>query len=415
MLGIVFAGQGSQIVGMGMDFYHHYSEAKDVFDEADSILGWSVSEFCNETDTTRLAHTRKVQAAILTMEIALLRTLQSRCNLPIAFSAGHSLGEYSALVAAGAIGFSDALRLVELRAEIMNKACQKNQGMLAISGISEKQIYSLLQLGEESLFADIACLNGPEQLVLSGDIAVLAYCKEKLELYGARTKILNVSGAFHSRYMQPYACELQDYLINIPWNSLSFPVISNVTGKPYPSDSKTWSDLLMRQIYEPVRWMQSTRCMYMNGVTTILEIAPTPTVGQLIKETIPAFNIFSLCTSADLPNAERLIMEIVPQSITVSFIGRCLSHAVATPCLTQISPDFDEKCCLPYQSTLQRYQVLREQPQEATTEDAIQAYEMFKSVLSFKGVELSEFEARRDELMWLDRHQVIGINSLITN
>ncbi|MDR0078753.1 acyltransferase domain-containing protein, partial [Acinetobacter baumannii] len=176
MLGIVFAGQGSQIVGMGMDFYHHYSEAKDVFDEADSALGWSVSEFCNETDATRLAHTRKVQAAILTMEIAILRTLQSRCNLPIAFSAGHSLGEYSALVAAGAIGFSDALRLVELRAEIMNKACQKNQGMLAISGISEKQIYSLLQLGEESLFADIACLNGPEQLVLSGDIAVLAYC-----------------------------------------------------------------------------------------------------------------------------------------------------------------------------------------------------------------------------------------------
>ena len=229
----VFPGQGSQSTGMGLDLYNSYPSAKGVFDEADASLGFSLSRLCFEGPEEELTKTHNVQPAILVVSIACLKALQeaSRGDFPSpAFVAGHSLGEYTALVAAGVLGLADAVLLVRERGRLMYEAGLKNPGsMLAVIGLDEETVKDIsVHSGTE-----ISNINCPGQIVISGAAQALAEANKLAKTRGARALIsLKVSGAFHSALMESVIAEFSKIVSNVGFRPPVIPVISNVTARP---------------------------------------------------------------------------------------------------------------------------------------------------------------------------------------
>lgn len=408
MLGIVFAGQGSQIASMGSALCRRHREAQAVFEEADATLDWSVSEFCRDTDEAALARTRYAQAAILTVEIALLRTLEAKRSLPVAFLAGHSVGEYAALVASGALTFASALRLVDRRGALMDAACDASQGMLAVSGLSGERIVEQLErLSAGSLAVDVACQNAPEQLVLAGPVADLNLVHAHLTPLGAKLTRLKVGGAFHSRALQSCAEALRPQLVSRDWQPQGVPVIANVNARPYPRETAQWPDLLARQVRETVRWTSSMRFMAMNGVTHVLEIGPLSVLARALRSTVPSLQVATLCSEQDLQAAEDFVRPLHPGAIDLALVGRSLAHVAATRSVLPPDGDFETRCRTPYRALLDSWVASRDQGVAPTSEALRKAVALFEGVLAAKGVAPAEVRERREELAWFDRHGLV--------
>ena len=278
----VFPGQGSQNVGMGQDIYNNYSSAREVFDEADATLGFPLSRLCFEGPEEELTKTINVQPAILVTSIASLRAIQQTTNndFPsLSFVAGHSLGEYTALVAAEALSLADAARLVRERGRLMYEAGQKNPGsMLAILGLDEKVVEDIcLHSGTE-----ISNMNCPGQIVISGTVEALAEASNLAKMKRARSIPLKVSGAFHSTLMESIINEFGQVISSFAFHSPKIPVIANVTAQPL-LDADSIKEELLRQLRYCVQWQKSIEYMMQNGVTTFYEIGPGKVLSGLIK------------------------------------------------------------------------------------------------------------------------------------
>ncbi len=293
----VFPGQGSQSVGMGLDLYNSYSSAREVFDEADASLGFSLSRLCFEGPEEELTKTHNVQPAILVVSIACLKALETAAiaNLPSpAFLAGHSLGEYTALVAAGALDLADAVVLVRERGRLMYEAGIRNPGsMLAIIGLDEETVQDVcVQTGTE-----ISNVNCPGQIVISGAVQALAEANRLAKTNGARATIpLKVSGAFHSALMEPILAEFSKVISNVRFRPPSIPVISNVTAQPL-TDVDSIRKELVRQLRNCIQWQRSVECMIRSGVAAFYEIGPGTVLSGLIRRIgseLPIFNIAGL-------------------------------------------------------------------------------------------------------------------------
>ncbi len=293
----VFPGQGSQSVGMGLDLYNSYSSAIEVFDEADASLGFSLSRLCFEGPEEELTKTHNVQPAILVVSIACLKALETAAiaNLPSpAFLAGHSLGEYTALVAAGALDLADAVVLVRERGRLMYEAGIRNPGsMLAIIGLDEETVQDVcVQTGTE-----ISNVNCPGQIVISGAVQALAEANRLARTKGARATIpLKVSGAFHSALMEPIIAEFSKVISNVRFRPPSIPVISNVTAQPL-TDVDSIRKELVRQLRNCIQWQRSVECMIRSGVAAFYEIGPGTVLSGLIRRIgseLPIFNIAGL-------------------------------------------------------------------------------------------------------------------------
>jgi len=290
----VFPGQGSQSIGMGWDLYNSYPSAKEVFDEADASLGFPLSRLCFEGPEEELTMTHNVQPAIVVVSIACLKALQeaSRGNFPSpAFIAGHSLGEYTALVAAGVLSLADAVLLVRERGRLMYEAGLKNPGgMLAVIGLDEETVKDIcFQSGTE-----ISNLNCPGQIVVSGAIEVLAEANKLAKARGARALIpLKVSGAFHSALMEPVLAEFSRIVSSFRFHPPAIPVISNLTTRPL-TDVDSIKTELVRQLRNCIRWQGSVEYMIRSGVTKFYEIGPGRVLTGLIRRInseLQAFNI----------------------------------------------------------------------------------------------------------------------------
>ncbi len=293
----VFPGQGSQSVGMGLDLYNSYSSAREVFDEADASLGFSLSRLCFEGPEEELTKTHNVQPAILVVSIACLKALETAAiaNLPSpAFLAGHSLGEYTALVAAGALDLADAVVLVRERGRLMYEAGIRNPGsMLAVIGLDEETVQDVcVQTGTE-----ISNVNCPGQIVISGAVQALAEANRLAKTNGARATIpLKVSGAFHSALMEPILAEFSKVISNVRFRPPSIPVISNVTAQPL-TDVDSIRKELVRQLRNCIQWQRSVECMIRSGVAAFYEIGPGTVLSGLIRRIgseLPIFNIAGL-------------------------------------------------------------------------------------------------------------------------
>lgn len=286
-LAVVFPGQGSQYLGMGHDLYERYPEARATFDEADEILGFKLSELCFQGPETKLLDTINTQPAILTMSLAALRSLRARHDLgKIAFAAGHSSGEYTALVASDQLSFGDGLRLVRERGRLMKEAGERSPGaMAAVLGLAAEAVHQACQLAGQTTgsIVQVANHNSPEQIVISGEHRALERAIELLKQKGAKRIVaLRVSIASHSPLMEPAARGLREALSSVTFREPSVPVVGNVTGQPL-GNADDIRDELVRQLVSPVLWVDSVRHMLDHGASTFVEIGPKDVLTKLIK------------------------------------------------------------------------------------------------------------------------------------
>jgi len=275
----LFAGQGAQYVGMGKDLYEAFPESKALFDKADKVLRFPLTKLLFEGPQQELTQTANCQPAILTMSIACWEAFKSACRLQVAgsgYAAGLSLGEYSALVAAGALTFEDAVYLVRRRGEFMEEEARKTPGkMLSVIGLD---LGAIRQISAETN-TEIANINCPGQIVISGGVEEIEKAKKQAEELGAKmTLFLEVSGAFHSSFMKEASFKLAKELEKIKINTPSMPVICNVSAKPADSAAEI-KENLMKQVASSVLWEDSMKFILSKGVRNFIEFGP----GKVLK------------------------------------------------------------------------------------------------------------------------------------
>jgi [acyl-carrier-protein] S-malonyltransferase len=294
----VFPGQGSQYVGMGKDLYQQRASARELFERADSILGFSLSTICFEGPEDELRQTRNTQPAIFLHSMVLAGALE---GLTPHMVAGHSLGEYSALVTAGALSFEDGLRIVRLRGELMQRAGEMNKGtMAAVVGLEPDAIEKVCADASASGVVQPANFNSPGQIVISGSLEGVRKAMELAKERGAKlAKELVVSGAFHSPLMESAKEELKDALQKTEVLDATIPVYANVTAEPV-TRAIDIRDLLHRQVTSPVRWEQSVRNMVRDGAASFYEIGPGKVLQGLIKRIEPGVQIGGFDKHTDL-------------------------------------------------------------------------------------------------------------------
>ena len=275
----VFPGQGSQAVGMGKDIYDNVPEAKELFEKANEILGFRITDIMFAGTPEELKETKVTQPAVFLHSVILAKALGVKPDAV----AGHSLGEFSALVVAGALSFEDGLKLVSKRAMAMQKCCEQQPGgMAAVLGLDDKTIEDVCQAIEGTVVA--ANYNCPGQLVISGADAAVDEACAKLKEAGARRALrLPVGGAFHSPLMEPARQELEAAIAEAEFFTPTCPVYQNVDAQPY-TDAETIKRNLIAQLTAPVRWTQIAENMIADGVTEFTEVGPGNVLQGLVSK-----------------------------------------------------------------------------------------------------------------------------------
>ena len=282
MKAFVFPGQGAQFVGMGKDLYENNPVAKEMFDKANEILGFNITDLMFNGTDEDLRQTIVTQPAIFLHSVILAKTMGDDFNPDMV--AGHSLGEFSALVAAGALSFEDGLRLVSARAQAMQKACEKTPStMAAVLALPDAKVEELCASVTEGVVVP-ANYNCPGQIVISGSIeGVDAACAKMLEAGAKRALKLKVGGAFHSPLMEPARAELADAIAHTDFHAPKCPVYQNVNAEPQ-TDPETIKKNLIAQLTAPVRWTQTVQNMIAAGADTFVEVGPGAVLQGLVKK-----------------------------------------------------------------------------------------------------------------------------------
>ena len=281
MKAYVFPGQGAQFVGMGKDLYDNSPLAKEMFEKANQILGFRITDLMFAGTDEDLKQTKVTQPAIFLHSVILSKVLGN--DFKPEMVAGHSLGEFSALVAAGALSFEDGLKLVSARAMAMQKACEKEPStMAAVLGLEDEKVEEICNSIDEVVVA--ANYNCPGQLVISGSIKGIDIACQKLTEAGAKRALkLAVGGAFHSPLMEPARQELEAAINSTPFNKPVCPIYQNVDAKP-TSDPEVIKKNLIAQLTAPVRWTQTAKNMLADGATSFVELGPGNVLQGLIKK-----------------------------------------------------------------------------------------------------------------------------------
>lgn len=284
MTAFIFPGQGSQYSGMGKDLADNFTCARQVFEEANEALNFDLSGLCFAGAEEDLKLTANTQPAILTTSIAALRVVEQETGLRPAYTAGHSLGEFSALVCAGALSFADAVKTVRQRGTFMQEAVPVGVGaMAAIMGVERDALEALCQEAAQGEIVSPANFNSPGQIVIAGHATAVERAMALAKQNGAkRALLLPVSAPFHSELMRPAAQRLEQVLAGIRVQPLSCSVVGNVEAQPY-SEAERVKPLLVQQVCAPVRWDESVLTMKKLGVERFVEIGPGNVLSGLVK------------------------------------------------------------------------------------------------------------------------------------
>lgn len=295
----LFPGQGSQAVGMGKDLYENCESAKKVFDIADQVLGKSISTMCFEGPEESLKLTVNTQPSIVTMSIAAMEALKSKLDIKPAYTAGHSLGEYCAMYAAGVMSLENTLKAIQKRADLMN-ASATGGAMAAVLNASEEQLKAGLAEGLKVGYVDVANYNSPAQVVLTGDESAVKAASDYLLANGVRRVVpLAVSGAFHSKFMEKASEGFAEFASSLELNDASIPVITNVDAQPTTS-AEEFRSKMPKQICSSVYWTQTIEKMVADGVEIFVEIGPGKVLAGLNKKIAPEAKVFNVFDKASL-------------------------------------------------------------------------------------------------------------------
>ncbi len=300
-IALIFPGQGSQQVGMGKELFENFKRAKEIFQEASDAIGTDMKRLCFEGPVEDLNRTANTQPAILTASIAALEVLKSEKGINGSILAGHSLGEYTALVHSGVIGFTDAVRTVRRRGELMQEATPEGEGaMAAIIGMDDDDVVSVCAEASNGDVVSAANFNSPGQVVIAGQKAAVERAADLAKERGAkRALLLPVSVPSHCRLMEEAGKKLGTILEGLDMGDFSIPVVSNADALPYPSREAA-VDLLMRQLSSPVRWVDSVLKLKDEGAEAVIEVGPGKVLSGLVKRVSKDFEIFNIEDIASL-------------------------------------------------------------------------------------------------------------------
>ncbi|WP_102027343.1 ACP S-malonyltransferase [Salirhabdus sp. Marseille-P4669] len=302
----LFPGQGSQEVGMGKAFYEDNDDVQGLFNQAEDLLQVPIKKLMFEGPQEELTKTENTQPALLLTSVAIAKLLQKEGVSPV-MAAGHSLGEYSALVSAGSLDALDAVKLVQRRGQLMEQAFPTGMGaMAAVLGLDEDKIQAITkQVSEQGEIVDVANFNCPGQIVISGTKLGVQKATERLKDASAKRVIpLNVSGPFHSRLMEPASKEFKEALANIRIRDADIPVFANVTAQPVV-DHNEINNLLIKQLYSPVRFSETIANMMEEDIDAFVEVGSGKVLSGLVKKVNRRMKTFAISD----PQSFQLFME----------------------------------------------------------------------------------------------------------
>ena len=305
MKAILFPGQGSQVVGMGSEFYNNFSSVKEIFNSADEKLKFKLSKIILEGPEDQLKLTQNTQPAILTVSYAIFKILKEEFNYNFEntkYFAGHSLGEYSALLCAGSLSFEDALYLLFERGKSMQEAVPVGKGgMLAVLGSENEEIEDCIKKIKSKGVCEIANDNAPGQIIVSGNIELIQELQNILKENKKKSIMLPVSAPFHCSLMNAAATNMKSKIENVNFTKPNYEIIANVTATP-TNDPVEIKKLLVEQIYSKVRWRESILYMANQNITEYLEIGPGKVLTGLVKRILPSTNSSSINSIEDIKN-----------------------------------------------------------------------------------------------------------------
>ena len=309
MSALLFPGQGSQVVGMGLEFYKNFNVVKEIFNQADSKLNYSISKMILEGPEDQLQLTKNTQPAILTVSYSIFKVLRDEFNFntnSFRYFAGHSLGEYSALVCANSLNFEDALFLLHERGKAMQEAVPMGKGsMVAVLGTEIEKINEIItSLKKDRGVCEIANDNAVGQIIISGDKNKVASFQSILKQKKIKTIPLKVSAPFHCSLMKPAAKNMEEKINNTIFKNLSHEIINNVTASAENNPEKI-KKLLIDQIFSTVKWRESLKKMSDKGVSNFVEIGPGKALAGMVKRTLKNVNCFSINSITDIKKSNK--------------------------------------------------------------------------------------------------------------
>lgn len=397
-IALLFPGQGAQYVGMGKKLCENFKIADQVFQTANDILGFNLQRICFKGDLEELTKTENAQPALLTTSYAHSKVLLYEHEITPSFFAGHSLGEFTALVCVGALSFADALKLVRKRGQLMKKASEANAGtMVAVLGMDVNVIQEeCTKISKADSLVVVSNHNSPEQAVLSGDHEAILKISDLLGQKGARLKKLRVSAAFHSPMMEEAAKEFEDELRRYQYKTPQWPVMSNVTGEPI-TDSSQFIDELSQQLTKSVQWVSTMRYLKEQGVNIFIDCGPGKVIKNLTIKNLPLFEAYSLDVEKD---TDRLKEKLPSKNHKVipNVVGKCLAIAVCTQNRNWDNGEYERGVVKPFQEIHNLHNQLKESGKEPDKEEMVYALNRLRSIFKTKQSPIHEQRERFNQI-----------------
>lgn len=404
-LALLFPGQGSQYIGMGQDLLGRSATARAVFAEANDVLGFDLQALIASGSSEELTRTENAQPALLTVSVAAFRVYMEEIGVEPAYSAGHSLGEFSALTCAGVMTFQDTLRLVRRRGQLMQEAASEGIGaMCAIMGSDSSRVEEACQRASisENQEVVISNYNSSGQLVISGHRIAVEEAASELESLGARIAFLKVSAPFHSPLMKGAAIRFKEELASCTYRPFQWSVLSNVTGKPYESPDQV-AFYLTEQLTAPVRWDMAMKLLSEQGVRIAAELGAKQVLTQFMRTDSKSIACYPYEKAAELDLLQKELeadkLELARQKATNNVVTRCLAAAVCTRNRNWDLEAYEQGFVLPYRQVQRLQEQLDENGEPPTQAQMHEALKLLKQMLDTKKVPEQEQQERFGDIL----------------